>query len=578
MTISTPLAAESSGTLALNQKRVIILGLAAICSMLVLNTFCRVFYTGDEAFYSVTALNMLHSPTYILRPSFFPDGDFLADKDGYAQPPLNSYFLAIPLWLSGGVIASQEIVNVLAFALLLYCGYRLLSLFDSQAAGLAVLLLATSPMIVFCYGILEAEPVMTTFGIAALYLAFRGGFQRGQKRWLYAGAICIGFAFALKLWLSGPLALAVLVALVVRASQAQIKLRWKALHLVLFGLVALIPAATHILAVACTYPQDLPFWFKNIYFGVFTSSGISGTKMTGEGIDSNWIHPFWYYGPLLYRDHFFLAPIFLFGIGSILRDKSVKRELLCALLAGAGGLVVLSGIKVKEFLYVLTCVTFIYLLAAVVLASLLRRLAQDGEVDPFSRRLGYFGTSGLIAVFLAAYALHIQPDKITRGFIIGHTVTQLLILSFFWWATHHRGLRLQRVLYAAAAAFVAVAFCYRAYTRQPRDKMISNIIQPYVQNNSPQALSLIGSNFRSFQFFTFRRGCYWQEVPLAEGPEKIMAKPEYRSVHAFIIDLKEETKPEISAWVRWLESHATEKTGELDSHLRSPSDFRIFVR
>src|SRR5262249_17972095 len=148
------------------------------------------------------------------------------------------------------------------------------------------------------------------------------------------------------------------------------------------------PVAAYLLAVAIFYPQDLSFWLKDVYFGIFTGSGISATKFSGEGMYPEWSHPFWYYAPLIYRDHFFLVPIFLFGLGSVLSDKTVKRELIWVLLAGVVGLGPLSVVKIKEFLYILSCVVFLYLLAGVFLAALIRRLAAQGDIDPLSRRLG----------------------------------------------------------------------------------------------------------------------------------------------------------------------------------------------
>src|SRR5204863_3621821 len=137
------------------------------------------------------------------------------------------------------------------------------------------------------------------------------------------------------------------------------QMRQKAVALLLFATGAIIPAGLHLAAIAWAHPQDLAFWLKNIYFGVFTSAGISGAKLAGQATRGDWVHPFWYYGAALYRDHFFLLPVILLGLNPALRDVRVRSELFWIILAGLIGLAPLSVMKVKEPLYVLACVIFI---------------------------------------------------------------------------------------------------------------------------------------------------------------------------------------------------------------------------
>src|SRR5258706_8016291 len=229
---------------------------------------------------------------------------------------------------------------------------------------------------------------MTTFGVISLYCALRGGVAAGQRFWLFLSGLCLGFSFALKLWLCGPLGLAVVVALVMRSRQAGIELRRLMPCLGIFAIGFLIPAGLHLMAIAWFYPQDLGFWLKNIYFGIFTGAGISGTKLGGGGVPAEWIHPFWYYGAALYRDFFFLFPIILLGLVSSLRDKSLKRELVGSIFAGIAGLAPLSLVKVKEPLYVLTCAIFLFILAGLCLSALVRLVESGNDIDPVSSKLG----------------------------------------------------------------------------------------------------------------------------------------------------------------------------------------------
>jgi hypothetical protein len=526
-------------------RAVIFLAATACVCMLVLNVFRREGYEGDEGFYGVTALNMLQSPTHILRPSYYPFGDFHADKGAFAHYPVNSCLYALALWLGRGSLAGIEVLNVLSFGLLLFFVYRLLSLFNSQTAIFAVLLLAVSPPIVRYYSQLEAEPLMTTCGIIALYCGLRARY--------FLSGLFLGFAFALKLWLFGPLALAVAVAQITRG------LKWQ--HLVIFASGAALPAGLHLLATAMFYPEDVGFWLNNVYLGIFTGSGISGDKLSAAAAPTSWVHPWWYYGAALYRDHFFLVPIILLGFRSLLRDERLKGPLLWIVIAGAAGVLPLSLMKVKEPNYVLACAVFLYLLAGACLAALARTTQQDN----FSKRFGTLAVLGLLVLFPLAYLRGIRPDEITGLFVLAHSITFAAVLAVVWTRQRH-----EASIYAACAVALIVVFSYSYATRQPRDKIMTQLIEPYVRSNPPNSLSLIASNFKSYQFYTFRRGRYWQEVPLNDGPDAVLSRPAFSNVRAFILDPEDQKAPEIAAWVGWLETHARE--------LRSVSGFRIFVR
>ncbi len=511
------------------------LALIATCAclcMLALNVFRREGYSGDEGFYGVTALSL----------------------------------------------AGPEVLNVLNFAFLLFFSFRLLRLFEEKSAIFGVLLLATSPAIVLYYSQLEAEPLMTTSGIAALYYAMKGDFGPGQRLKLFVSGLCLGLSFALKLWLCGPLALAVMVGLSVRALRSTASLRDKALSALLFGFGALIPAASHLLVIAIVFPGDLGYWLKNIYFGVFTNAGISGSKLAGDGVPSDWIHPVWYYGAALYRDHFFLVPIVLLGFGSVLRDKKLNGPLLWTTLAGAAGVVPLSLLKVKEPLYVLSCSIFLYFLAGMCLAALVRRITSGEELDKFSVRLAPLAILGMLIAVPLAFARGIQPGKITGAFVLAHSIALGIVLAVFLWSQRKRaGAILEWGIYAACVVALFAVFTHDAFTRRPRDKAIATLVQPYLKDNQPGALSVIASNFKCYQFYTFRRGCYWHEIALQQGPDALLGTPQFSQVRAFIVDAEDQQKPEMAPWLRWLEKNADEKTSELNTRLGSLSGFRLFV-
>jgi len=375
------------------------------------------------------------------------------------------------------------------------------------------------------------------------------------------------------------LALAVAVALYFRFRQWEGTVGQKLLALVPFIVAVLAPAGLHLLVIGWTHPEDLAFWLKNIYFGVFASAGISGSKLAGAGVATNWVHPFWYYAPALYRDHFFLTPILVLGLFPALRDRRFPRQFLWIIGAGLAGLLPLSLIKVKEPLYVLSCSIFLYFLAGLCLSALTRRISARGGLDPLSFKVGMVMSIALLVLFPLAYVKGIQPDKITKGFVIVHSVSYLLFLAVLLWSRFKvNAVFFERSIYALCAAAILVSFGYDSTTRPPRDKAIASLLRPYLQANPPNALSMIASNFKSYQFYSFHKGCYWHELSLKDGPETVLAAPQFEQVRAFVLDPDDQHRAEMASWITWLESHASEKTSELDARLGKPTGFRVFVR
>jgi hypothetical protein len=561
---------------ALSLRAVVFLALASCVLTFALNAFWREFYTGDEGFYGVTAQNMLQARSYWLRPSYFPLGDFMADRDGFAHPPFNSYFYAIGLWAARGSLIGPEGVNLLALGALLYAAYRVVARVDAMAAKIAVVLLPASPAITGYYSMLEAEPLLTTFGVLALWCCLESSFING-RRWLFAGGICLGMAFALKLWLFGPAVLATLAALAFRVRGERASLTQAFAGGALFVLGAALPAGLHLAAIALCYPQDLSFWIRNIYFGIVTHSGISGTKFGGTAIPANWVHPVWYYGAALYRDNFFLVPPILFGAVSLWREPARRRRLALMLAAGAAGVIPLSLIKVKEPLYVLSCAVFLYLLGALCLSALVGRIRAGRPVDRPSWVAGIVTTLALLLLIPAAYLKGVQGDKITLTFVVVHSVVLAAFLVALLASTRLRSTGLvERLVYVGGVTAVGIAVALAAVTHRPRDPVIAQRIAPYLRNNAPTDLSFFASNFKSYQYYTFAKGCYWHELDRTLSPDALLALPAYAHVKVFI--LSPEDQVQNPAWVHWLEGNAVDKTPEIDRDLGQLSGYRVFVR
>jgi hypothetical protein len=121
--------------------------------------------------------------------------------------------------------------------------------------------------------------------------------------------------------------------------------------------------------VGTVAPRDLPHWIGSVYLGIFSGRGVTGGKLSAiAGYEPK---PVWYYPALLYREHFYLAPLVLFGLPSLLRrNRAHAIEALAMAFAACLAVVVLSVPAVKEPLYVLAVVPLLYILAGVSLAEL----------------------------------------------------------------------------------------------------------------------------------------------------------------------------------------------------------------
>jgi len=342
-------------------------------------------------------------------------------------------------------------------------------------------------------------------------------------------------------------------------------------------MAALIPTAAHWLAVAVFYPDDLAFWIRKIYFGFFLREGISGGKFAGNVVDPRWIHPIWYYAGVLYRDHFFLLPVILLGISPLLREYPRNRELLWISAAGIVGVVPFSLMKIKEPLYILSCAIFVYFLTAACLSALVRRISSLDRFSPIQKSVVCLMLL-LSVLFPCLYAWGVKPRELTSTFIVVHSVTVAVILMLFWLGRRATPRIAEITVYGACAVAVIASFFYHGITRRPRDETITRMIQPYIENNSPQALSLVATEYKAYQFYAFRRGCYWDELPLAQSPETVFGSPALSHAHAFVIEPEDLVKPQMAPWIAWLQSHTVEKTAELNSKLGAESGLRLFVR
>ncbi|MCU0654383.1 MAG: hypothetical protein MUF64_03555 [Polyangiaceae bacterium] len=346
----------------------------------------RATWSADEGDLVRLACAMATDARAWLRPDYHPaPGAFLRLGDGLVAPPLASALIALPAllgWASPGawplIPASLLLVSIAALA-------RALRPASSPwlALAAATLVAPLAPRFAIDLLTLEAEIPLAAFSCLALALVLR---PRDALACPAAAGALVGLAFLAKLWLAGPVVLAVAGALL--ASRPRPRL------LLAFALAALATGAAHLLLVALLDPTSLERWLREVYLAPFLASGgIASTKWQGVSSHPEWSHGFWYYPPAIARELGLALPLALLGAYRSVRGPEA-RPLHGALLGMTLGVAVLSVPAIKEPLYVLPAI------------ALGAALAARGLVD-LATSPGLRGRR--VAVLAAAVALAVAP-------------------------------------------------------------------------------------------------------------------------------------------------------------------------
>lgn len=545
--------------------------LASSLLLLTKGIWFRESYGGDEGYHLTVALNMIKSGDF-MRPDSIPggrEGDWQADFfEGF--PPLQYTLLALGIFSSGGRLAGAEFVACLTFLLTLFFAYKLVETWDRTAAFLSVLLLAVSPAVIVLFGTLECEPVLTMFGMGGLYFLAAAEQGRSFRRYLLAG-VFLGLAFLSKLWLAAPFLLSAGVMFVIpRLMRRRIEpsdLGCAALTAAGFVLAG----SSHIIAVALLSPQDLSLWLSRVYFGAF--GGTAFNKFKTADVPANWMHPIWYYPAILYRDHFFLLTFSMLGLPSFLkrpiRDVVVPLGML---LAGLSSIALFSLPPVKEPLYILPGIVFCYLLAGFCLSSLLNAGLSE---ERLRRGVGTAAGAVVLVLMLAvlvAYTRGLKRDDITLGYAVTHTLVSIGLAAFAFVQTGKARRHSLSLLAAGCLAALAVYAGYTMATTVPRDRVIAEVIRPYLADRAPQDESFIAPNYKSYQAYLYRRGRYWKSHQFEIPDGKSLSR-----FTAFVLGPEELQDPEMGESIRFLELGFEEKTADVVRLLGREIPYRLFV-
>ncbi|WP_434300361.1 phospholipid carrier-dependent glycosyltransferase [Corallococcus exiguus] len=533
--------------------------------------------TGDEGVNGTMALNMCRSLALVVRPSYIPGGseDWVGfDLPGIGNTPFHSVLLALGGCPLGGRPEAMGLVSFAALAATLCFTYRLVALWERRAALLTTLLLALSPAVLWQFRLMEAEPVLVAWGMAGTYWIARGELTGRNWHSLLGGA-CLGLGFLTKLWLVTPFVLASLGLLaIVRLQRRQLALVPVACITVGF----LATASLHLALVALRSPTDVALWLTQVYFAPFLGQSIGGSKLAGAGVPTEWSHPSWYYPAILYREHFFLCPLLLAALPALKRRAPTAAGLFGAIGFGLASLVPLSLPAIKESLYILGVLPFLYGLAGLGASAL---FAREGTLNPRRaparralRVAGYFSAAAVLLIG-AAHARGLKRDDITPVYVGAHALGVGGAWLLAYAAARIERARATALIGGLSALSLAGFGAYELTAPQPPYKEIAEILRPYLEPLPPGHESFISPRYKVLQLYLFRNGRYWQSFYTELRPETLVASIASGEYCAFVFGPEEREDPRLVQMERDIALQALDLSAELPEGARG--GFRVFV-
>lgn len=525
-------------------------------------------YKGDEGFYGTMALNMVQDRSYLIRPSSTPVGSFEETQPLIAHPQVNSILMAGAYNLFGHRLAAFDVVPLISFIFTLVFLYLVVALWDRDAAAITILLASVSPSILHNFRFLEAEPIMAFFGMASIYCAALAS-MRGRVAYAGVAGLLLGLAFITKVWLAMPYAIAGGCAILFLNKRGLI-LRSLVVFLVCFVLFGCL----HLAATAIWAPQDLAFWVKQVYLGPFTGIGIQAGKLTASNanLPANWIHPYWYYFGIAYRDHFFLFPLIALGCLAI---RPQDRSMLYWLMPGLASVLLLSFFAIKEPLYALPIWIFLYPLAGICFVGWLSHIMKATQpVTIYTKAILAFILLS-VAIILMAYVQGIGAKSITSAYVVGYTASMTFLVFLIGVALSRYRVYTVPVLIGSLALMFATYITWDLKNRRLVGRSLQEVVRPYVSGSAPNQVAFLAPNFKAPQLYLFQRGMYWRDAPLQLSPAQFVQQTSTRGVRVFIVDAEEERK--MKPLVKYLEEHTKEITEAYDKRVGRKTDTRIFV-
>lgn len=528
----------------------------------------------DEGVNVTMARNILRSREFFIRPSVYPGGraDWLTE-DLPALGNLPIYPALLSLMPSPAKLSGMALLSFAALLVTILCTARLVALVDNRAGLYTAILMCCSPALLEAHRRIEFEPMLTAFCAAGLYLFVRGAWYR-QGLVCFVGGALLGCGFLTKMWLIVPYAFALIAYCVVEAAQVRSLGTSAGLRKhVAFGAVGFALTATaHLSFIAIVAPQDLSEWLASVYGGIFSGQGITGGKLSAIAGYAQQERSALYYPLVLYRDHFFLVPLSIFGLGELLREPRPRTSRLVAMIVGAlVAVVVLSVPAYKEARYVLPVTPFLYAFAGLCLAAFAR---APNKLRPAVTSVVWFAIILSIAawaVIALAHALGVSSE-LGESYLIAHALGSVLciVLGQLWMRTRFVTRELAGLAALGLAGFALLQPQLRA--ADPPYRAIAQLIAPHLQAAVPGYPSFVARDHQLLQGYLDRAGMSWQAYAQkgADGPGTPPA--------AFVLGPRDLNDPATRAALGGIERSMREVTAKLRVPAGSAGEFRVFVR
>jgi dolichol-phosphate mannosyltransferase len=516
--------------------------------------------------------NIQRSWQFFTRPSVYPGGrsDWLReDVPALGNLPTYPALLALAPKLPG--FSGMALLSWLALCIAIYSTARMVALVDTKAGLYTGILMACSPALLLAFRRIDFEPVLTAFCAAGLYQFVRGGWQRQRWRCFVGGAL-IGLGFATKLWLIVPYAFALIAFCVVEAAAVRSSGQSAGLRRnVAAGSVGFVATAlAHVCYVAIVSPADLPSWLGSVYFGIVSGRGVTGAKLSLLADYARHRHGVLYYPLVLYRDHFFLLPLSLFGLGEIMRVPQLRTSRLIAMVIGAlVAVVALSVPAFKEPRYVLAVVPFLYAFAGLCLAAFAR---SPDKLRPATGSVVRFSMWIALAAFVAVGLGYLLGGPIAGWYVVAHAFGTALCLALgeLWIRTRFVT---REVAGLSLAGLIAFALVYPRIASAPPYAALAATIRPLLIDAPPGYPSFVARDCDVLQGYLDHAGVSLEDA--AAGPERAASDPRLK---AFVIAAGDAERPAGRAWLSWLTAHAHEIRTANAVKLSEDGGYRVFVR
>lgn len=530
---------------------------------------------ANEGVNVTMARNIQSSWDFFTRPSVYPGGrsDWLKeDLPALGNLPTYPALLALMPRLPG--FAGMALVSFFALCVTIYSTARMVALVDPKAGLYTAVLMLCSPALLLAFRRIEFEPVLTAFCAAGCYQLVRGIWDRQRLRCLLGGVL-VGFGFATKMWLIVPYAFAIVAFCVVEAASVRRTGLSAGLRrsVIVGGVGFVLAACGHISYVALVSPRDLPEWIGSVYLGIFSGRGITGAKLSALADYARHQRSTLFYPLVLYRDHFYLLPLCLFGLNEVLRVPQVRRNRLLAMIVGAFiALVALSVPAYKDSRYVLAVVPFMYALTGLCLAAFGR---SPDKLRP--ETVSVVRASMLVAgfAFVIVFIVHLAggPVEISRAYVIAHACGTVLaiVLGELWkrtkFVTRELGL-------LAVVGLCGFALAYPRVNTPPPYAALAKVLHTHLSGAgaAPAYPSYLAQDCDVLQGYLGYAGVTFED--LGERVDRAQADP---ALKAFVVGPGERTE-QTRRLLDWLGENTREVSATLVAAAGRDDGYRVFIR